>query len=156
MTHYGMTELYRLYDGNQLLYIGISRNYNRHRKHDHSRRYGNDIAENPVIETFQLRFEAELAEVVSQYIERPRDGRYPKTLRGVNQEIDRITGLYAENPERLQSDFQSNIKAQTQLENYLTFDTPQKNKVKNDDPSQWHRDWLQMRANRIEPAGKNQ
>ncbi len=107
MTQYGTTDLYRLYDGNQLLYIGISRNYNQHRKHDHARRYGKHIADNPVIKTFELRFEAELAEVVAQYLEQPRDGRYQKTLRGVNREIDRITAVYAEHPERLLTDLET-------------------------------------------------
>lgn len=104
MTAYGKTELYRLFDGDTLLYIGISRSYRQHRKADHTRRYGKQIAEHPIIETFDLRFEAELAEVVAQYLEQPRDGRYPSTLWEVYNEIDSITFRYAEHPERLVND----------------------------------------------------
>ena len=107
MTSYGTTELYRLFDRGDLLYIGISRDYHRHRKPDHARRYGKAIAENPTIETFELRYEAEVAEVVAQYLEEPRDGCYKKTLCAVNQEIDRITWVYSQHPERFQTDIET-------------------------------------------------
>jgi hypothetical protein len=106
MTRYGTTQLYRLFDGDDLLYIGISRDYHRHRRLDHARKYGNAIACNPVIETYELRFEAEIAEVVAQYLEEPRDGCYRTTLSEVNGEIDKITARYVEHPDRLQTDIE--------------------------------------------------
>jgi hypothetical protein len=106
MTRYGTTQLYRLFDGDVLVYIGISRDYHRHRRLDHARRYGNKIADNPVIEIYELRFEAEIAEVIAQYLEEPRDGSYRTTLSEVNREIDKITARYAEHPDRLQTDIE--------------------------------------------------
>jgi hypothetical protein len=117
---YGQTQLYRIYDGETLLYVGISRDYDRLRKHEHGRRYGKDVAGRARVEEFPDRFAAEIAETMAQYYERPRDGNIPKEFGDMVYRINLISDRYISAPDRdTTSDLDRSASAQSALAGYL-------------------------------------
>ncbi len=92
---YGPTELYRIYsEAGELLYVGISRSYRKHRLYQHRRAFGHDAANNAVIETFATRQLAEIAEVRIQAAEKPLHGVYETQPDLVEAAVRKIKSRY--------------------------------------------------------------